>query len=186
MDQRLVNDIKKRMQRPIVMVGLMGCGKTRIGGGLAKALGIPFYDSDHEIELAAGMSVPKIFEKFGEDYFREGERRVLKRLLDQGLCVVATGGGAVMNEETAKVIWNHAVCIWLRADLETLVERTSRNKNRPLLQNGNPSEILEGLMDQRYPVYANADIVVDSQDGDIKTVINDAMEKLDAYLSQRL
>ncbi len=186
MDKELVADIKKRMQRPIVMVGLMGCGKTRIGTSLAKALSVPFYDSDHEIETAAGMTVPAIFEKFGEKYFRDGERRVLKRVLDQGLCVVATGGGAVMNEQTAKVIWERSVCIWLRADLKTLVARTSRTEKRPLLQNGDPAEILGRLMDQRYPVYANADIVVDSHQGDIKTVINDAMEKLDAFLSQRI
>ena len=186
MDKQLVADIKKRMKRPIVMVGLMGCGKTRIGTTLARALSVPFYDSDHEIEAAAGMAIPAIFEKFGEEYFRDGERRVLKRVLDQGLCVVATGGGAVMNEETAQIIWNRSVCVWLRAELDTLVERTAKSETRPLLQNGDPREILGRLMDIRYPVYANADIVADSDSGDVKSVINNIMEKLDAYLSQRI
>lgn len=183
-DEQLVIDIKKRMRRPIVMIGLMGAGKTRIGQALAQVLDVPFYDSDHEIEAAAGMKIPQIFEKFGEEYFRDGERRVLKRILDEGLCVLATGGGAVMNEQTAEIIWNRSVCIWLRADLDTLVERTSKTDTRPLLKQGDPREILGTLIDQRYPVYENADIVVDSREGDVKNVINEAMEKLDAYLSR--
>ena len=186
MDKQLVTDIKRRMRRPIVMIGLMGCGKTRIGSGLARALSVPFYDSDHEIESAAGMDIPTIFERFGEQYFREGERRVLKRLLDQGLSVVATGGGAVMNEETAQIIWNRSVCVWLRADLDTLVARTAKSEARPLLRQGNPRDILGRLMEERYPTYGNADIVVDTHDGDVNAVINNVMEQLDAYLCQRV
>lgn len=185
-DKQLVLEIKKRMRRPIVLIGLMGAGKTHVGQALAKALEVPFYDSDHEIEAAAGMKIPQIFEKFGEEYFRDGERRVLKRILDEGLCVLATGGGAVMNTETAEVIWNRSVCLWLRADLDTLVARTARTNTRPLLQQGDPREILGRLIDQRYPVYENADIVVDSREGDVNNVINEAMEKLDAYLSRHL
>lgn len=184
MDKKQMKEIKQRMRRPIVMIGLMGAGKTRIGMALAKALEIPFYDSDHEIEDAAGMDIPTIFERFGETYFRDGERRVLQRLLDQGLCVVATGGGAVMNAQTAEIIWTRSVCVWLRADLATLVKRTSRTDHRPLLKQGDPGEILGNLIEARYPTYEKADIVVDSFDGPVNELVDDVLEKLHAYLTK--
>ena len=153
------------LRRTVVLVGLMGAGKTTVGRRLAEALGAPFRDSDDEIAQAAGMDVPSIFATLGEAAFREGEQRVIRRLLDDPPHVLATGGGAFMNPETRAVVRARAVSVWLRADLETLVERTARKADRPLLRAGDPAEILARLMAQRHPTYAEADIVIDSEPG---------------------
>jgi shikimate kinase len=149
-------------ERSIVMVGLMGAGKSAIGKRLAARLGLPFVDTDHEIELAAGCSIPEIFARFGEQAFRDGERRVIARLLAGPRCVLATGGGAFMDAETRATVRARGLSVWLRADLDTLVRRTSRRTNRPLLNRGDPRKILGDLMTLRYPVYAEADVHVDS------------------------
>lgn len=149
----------------IVLVGLMGVGKTTVGRRLAKRLGLGFVDSDHEIEQAADMSVGEIFEKYGEDDFRSGERRVIARLLDGTPQVVATGGGAFVNEETRALIKQEGISIWLDADVNILVERTSRRDTRPLLKQGNPQEILSKLSKERAPFYAEADIKIVSGSG---------------------
>lgn len=146
--------------RIIVLVGLMGSGKSRVGMELAKLLKLPFIDSDKEIERAAGMSIPDIFERFGEAGFRDGEKKVFSRLLSKGDKVLASGGGAFINPDIRMAIKKKAVSVWLKAELETLVERTSRTDHRPLLRGVDKNEKLKQLMDVRYPLYAEADITV--------------------------
>jgi len=138
--------------RSIVLVGLMGAGKTSIGRRLAARLGLPFRDADSEIELAAGCSVPELFERFGEREFREGERRVIRRLLAGEPLVLATGGGAYMDAETRATIRRDAVAVWLRCKLPTLLRRTAGRSHRPLLNDGDPAEVLQRLMAARHPV----------------------------------
>jgi shikimate kinase len=151
------------LSRSLVLVGLMGAGKTSVGRRLAKALAAPFSDSDDEIVAAAGMSIPDIFALYGEPRFRELERRVVARLLDQPPMVLALGGGAFIDPETRRLVKQRAASVWLRADLDTLVARTARKKgSRPLLDQGDPRDILARLMSQRYPIYAEADYTVDT------------------------
>lgn len=162
MDDTLKN-IRKNLTKPVVLIGLMGAGKTKIGGLLAKALDIPFVDADHEIESEAGCTIAEIFEKQGEPAFRDLERQVLERLLSGDIKVIATGGGSVMNERTAAVVWAESLSVWLKADLDLLVERTARGgKKRPLLNAGDPRAILQDLMDLRYPVYARANMTIET------------------------
>ncbi|HZT89684.1 MAG TPA: shikimate kinase [Stellaceae bacterium] len=151
-------------QRTVVLVGLMGAGKTKIGRRLATRLDLPFYDSDCEIETAAGETIPEIFRNRGEAVFRDGERRVIARLLAQPTHVLATGGGAFMDAATRALIARRGVAVWLRADLDVLVARVSRRNNRPLLQE-DPRGALALLMERRYPIYAEADVTVDSGEG---------------------
>lgn len=181
---RAIALIHSRLKKPVVMVGLMGAGKTKIGGIMAKTLGLPFVDADAEIEAAAGMSVAEIFETQGEPAFRDLERRVIARLLSDEIKIVAPGGGAMMNEQTAELIRKSAISIWLRADIDVLVERTGRNTKRPLLRNGDPREILQGLMDKRYPVYQTADITVDSGPAGVEENAGKTLEALAAYLEK--
>lgn len=150
------------VDKNIVLVGLMGAGKSCVGRRIAQRLNIPFLDADAEVEAAAGCSIVDIFEQYGEDAFRDGERRVIARLLDGPPSVIATGGGAFVDEQTRTLIGEKGLSIWLRADLETLVARTSGRNHRPLLNNGNQRETLSALIDQRYPVYAEADLVIDT------------------------
>lgn len=159
-----MTDWNMPVDRSIVLVGLMGAGKTSIGRRLAARLALPFKDADAEIEEAAGATIPDIFDRLGEAAFRDGERRVIARLLGGPVHVLATGGGAFMDENTRALIKSRAIAVWLKADLETLVQRTGRSNHRPLLRSGDPREILSRLMEQRYPVYAQADIVVQSDD----------------------
>lgn len=151
--------------RTIVLVGLMGAGKTNIGRRLAARLNLPFFDSDCEIEAAAGETVEEIFRNRGEAVFRDGERRVIARLLAQPAHVLATGGGAFMDPVTRAEIARRGVSVWLRADIDTLLTRVARRSNRPLLKHGNPRAVLAELIERRYPIYAEADITVDSGDG---------------------
>ncbi|MGH6940108.1 MAG: shikimate kinase [Hypericibacter sp.] len=153
------------VDRPLVLVGLMGAGKSCIGRRLAQRLRLPFVDADREIEQAAGCSIPEIFSRHGEQAFRDGERRVILRLLESPPFVLATGGGAFMDPRTRAVIREKAISVWLRADLDLLVRRTGRRGDRPLLQVDDPRAKLAELMSTRYPIYAEADLTVDSQDG---------------------
>lgn len=148
--------------KSVVLVGLMGAGKTCIGKRLARKLGMEFVDADAEIEAAADRTVSEIFAEFGEQAFRDGERRVIARLLSEQPRVIATGGGAFMDAETRANAQRHGVSVWLKADLEVLVQRVSRRNNRPLLQGGDKRGKLEELMTQRYPTYAEADVTVDT------------------------
>ena len=161
----------------------MGAGKTCIGRRLAAALGLEFIDADAEIEAAAGCSIEDIFERHGEAAFRDGERRVIARLLDQPAHVLATGGGSFMDPDTRALIKRRGISLWLRADLPLLVKRTARRNNRPLLKRGDPREILDRLMKERYPIYAEADITVDSQDGPPELTVQRAHEAVEAFIA---
>ena len=154
-----------RIDCSIILVGLMGAGKSAIGRRLASRLGMSFVDADDEIERAAGCSISDIFELHGEAAFRDGERRVIARLLARPPHVLATGGGAFMDPETRATIRECGISVWLRADLDLLVSRVSRRNDRPLLAGGDPHAILRRLMDERHPIYAEADVVVESRDG---------------------
>lgn len=151
--------------RSIVLVGLMGAGKTKIGRRLAARLNLPFFDSDEEIEAAAGETIEEIFANRGEAVFRDGERRVIGRLLAGPVHVLATGGGAFMDPATRRIIAARGVSVWLRAGLDVLFARVSRRTNRPLLKTPDPRAVLAELIDRRYPIYAEADITIDSGEG---------------------
>ncbi len=164
--------------RTIVMVGMMGAGKSSIGRRLANRLGMQFADADTEIEQAANATIPEIFELHGEAYFRDGERRVIQRLLDGPPKVLATGGGAFIQPETRAAIGSRAISIWLKADRELLLARVKRRNNRPLLREGDPGEIIDRLIAERYPVYAEADIHIQSRDVAHDAVIDDILNAL--------
>ncbi len=169
--------------KTIVLVGLMGAGKTCIGSRLAERLGLAFVDADTEIEMAAGCSISDIFEVYGEDAFRDGERRVIVRLLGSPVHVLATGGGAFIDADTRSRMKRQAISIWLRADLDLLVSRVGRRGNRPLLAGGNRREVLEALIAERYPIYAEADIVVDSGRESPDVTVDRVIEAVRAYLA---
>ncbi|MBY0612353.1 MAG: shikimate kinase [Beijerinckiaceae bacterium] len=168
--------------RPIVLIGLMGAGKSSVGKRLAARLGIPFSDADTEIELAAKMSIKEIFESHGEAYFRDGERRVVARMLKEGCRVLATGGGAFMNEMTREAIANVGISVWLNAELDVLMRRVRRRGDRPLLQGADPEGTMRRLMDVRYPTYAEADITVTSGETSHEDVLEDVILALENYL----
>jgi shikimate kinase len=167
-------------ERSLVLIGLMGAGKSAIGRRLAKRLDLPFVDADKEIEAAAGKTINEIFADHGEDYFRDGEGRVIARLLDDGPVVLATGGGAYMNDSTRAEIARKGVSVWLKADLEILLERVSRRDTRPLLRQGDPREIMQGLIEARYPVYAGADITIESRDVPHEVIVEEIIEAVAA------
>ena len=167
-------------RRTIVLVGLMGAGKSKIGRRLAARLNLSFFDSDHEIEAAAGESIEEIFANWGERVFRDGERRVIARLLAQPVHVLATGGGAFMDPLTRQLIGQRGVSVWLRANLDVLVSRVSRRNNRPLLKSGDAGTILAQLIEQRHPVYAQADVIVDSGEGSPEATVSRAIAALAA------
>ena len=148
--------------KSVAIIGMPGAGKSSVGRKLAARLAMPFFDADQEIEAAAGMTIEQLFERFGEAEFRKGERRVIARLLEQPMHVLATGGGAFMDPETRALIRARAVSVWLRADMQTLIERTGRRFDRPLLKEGDRRDVLQRLLDERGPIYAEADIVLDS------------------------
>ncbi|MBW8908154.1 shikimate kinase [Mesorhizobium sp. RCC_202] len=162
--------LEKLGSRSLVFVGLMGAGKTAIGRKVATMLSLPFTDSDQEIESVSRMTIPELFERYGEPEFRALEQRVILRLLENGPQVLSTGGGAFMNAQTREAISAHGISVWLKADLDLLMERVSKKPNRPLLKNSDPREVLEKLMVERYPVYATADLTVPTRD-DRKEII---------------
>lgn len=170
--------------RTLVMIGMMGAGKSSIGRRLANRLGVPFVDADTEIELAANASISEIFDRHGEAYFRDGERRVIQRLLHDGPKVVATGGGAFIQPETRAAIQANAISIWLKADRDLLLSRVKRRNNRPLLRDGDPAEIIDRLIAERYPIYAEAAIHIQSRDIAHEMVIDDILAALDDYLGR--
>ena len=179
-----IEAIARRIDRPVVLVGMMGVGKTSVGKRLAAILRCPFIDADEEIESAARMSIPEIFEAYGEDYFRDGERRVIARLLDNKATrkVIATGGGAFCNAETRALILERAIAVWLDSDIDTLVERTARKDNRPLLQQGNPREVLHRLREERRPAYSQAPIHVTSEEGPHARTVNKVLSEIAKWL----
>ncbi len=171
---------RPQVDRSIVLVGLMGAGKSAIGRRLANRLAMPFIDADSEIERAAGCSIKDIFELHGEAAFRDGERRVIARLLARPPHVLATGGGAFMDSGTRDAIRASGISVWLRADIELLVSRVSRRNDRPLLAGGEPRAILQKLMEERHPIYAEADIVVESMDGPHEQTVQAVLDALTA------
>lgn len=168
--------------RSIVLVGMMGAGKTSVGRRLALRLQLPFVDADHAIEEAANQTIPEIFAEHGEAYFRDGERRVIARLLRERVQVIATGGGAFMSEETRQAIVASGVSIWLKAEADVLFERVKRRSNRPLLQTEDPEGTLRRLVEVRYPVYALADITIHSREVPHDTMVEEILVALDAWL----
>jgi shikimate kinase len=173
--------------RVLVLVGMMGAGKSSIGRRLAEALTLPFMDADTEIERAAGQTIPEIFAEHGEPYFRDGERRVIARLLTEGPQVLATGGGATMSVETRAAIAERGISIWLKADLDVLMSRVRKRNNRPMIKNGDPEGTMRRLMEERYPVYALSDITVVSRDVAHEVIVNEIVAALrpDAAIWQR-
>jgi shikimate kinase len=165
-------------RRSIVLVGMMGAGKSSVGRRLAARLGIPFVDADIEIEKAAGMTITEIFAAHGEPYFRAGETRVIARLLEGAPQVLATGGGAFMNADTRATIRVKGISVWLRATLEVLSRRIKRRSDRPLLTNADPVDTLRRLMDERYPIYAEADLTVESRDVPHEAIVDEIIEGL--------
>jgi shikimate kinase len=170
--------------RPLVLVGLMGAGKSCVGRKLAARIGRPFVDADAEIEAAAGCTINEIFERLGEPAFREGERRVMARLLDGPPSVIAAGGGAFIENETRALIAAKGISIWLRADLDLLVKRTAGRTHRPILNAGDPREVLRTLIDKRYPVYADADMTVDTLDQPADATVDQVIAALHSYAAE--
>jgi shikimate kinase len=168
--------------RPLVLVGMMGAGKTTVGRRLAQRLGRRFIDSDDEIEKAANMSIEEIFASHGEGEFRSGEARVIARILREHDIVLATGGGAFVNAETRDLVKSSAISIWLKADFEVLFQRVSRRSNRPLLKTADPRQSLKTLIEARYPIYAEADITVTSREVPQDVVAADVVSSVTAYL----
>lgn len=169
--------------RPVVLVGMMGSGKSTIGRRLGARLHMPFLDADHEIEVAhAGLTVSEIFAQHGEPYFRDGEARVIARLLEGGPCVVATGGGAFMREGTRNRIHDKAVSIWLRADGDVILKRVKRRADRPLLQTADPAATIERLIVERSPFYQLADLAVASRDVPHEKIVDECLDALAAHL----
>jgi shikimate kinase len=167
--------------RSIVLVGMMGAGKSSIGRRLAGELGLPFVDADTEIEAAAGMTIPEIFETHGEPYFRSGEARVIARLLESSPQVLASGGGAFINPQTRALIRSRGVSVWLKADLDVLLRRIRRRSDRPLLKTDDPERALQRLIDERYPIYAEADVTIYSRDVSHETIVADIVAALAAW-----
>lgn len=177
--------VAARLDRTLVLVGLMGAGKSCVGRRLAQRLGLPFVDADTEFEAAADCTISEYFARFGEPAFREGERKVIARLLDGPPVVLATGGGAFCQPETRARIKDSGLSVWLRADLDLLVKRTAGRDHRPLLKTGDPREILRGLMHARYPLYAEADVVVDSTDDVPEATVARVLDALAYHLEPR-
>jgi len=170
--------------RTIALVGLMGVGKSSVGRRLANALELPFRDADAEVEAAAGRSISDIFGELGEAAFREGERRVIARLLDQPPHVLATGGGAFMNDQTRELIKSRAISVWLKADLEVLARRVGRKDTRPLLTGKDPLEVLQAQAAARYPVYEQADVIVETGDAAHHVTVDQVIKALSAHLGE--
>jgi len=182
-DEQDVDRIHAHLRgRNIVLIGMMGAGKTSVGRRLATALDLPFVDADAEIEQAANLTVAEIFSAYGEDHFRQGERKVIARLLAGGPKVIATGGGAFMNDETRAEIGRHAISIWLKATLPLLMERVQRKANRPLLSEADPEAVMKRLLAVREPVYATADIIVASRDTPHAIIVGNALKALEDFL----
>ncbi len=179
LDAKRADQVKQVLgRRSLVLVGLMGCGKSAIGRRLANKLGLPFVDADEEIETAARQSITEIFAEHGEAFFRERERMVIERLLKDGPQVLATGGGAFMNEQTREAIVGSGISVWLRAELAVLLQRVSKRDTRPLLRTDDPEAVMRRLMEERYPVYATADIMVESRDVPHDVIVGEIIDAL--------
>lgn len=175
--------IRERLgHKSIVLIGLMGAGKSTVGKKLAALVELPFFDADHEIEKVSTMTIPELFEAYGEAEFRDLERRVIARMLEDGPIVLATGGGAYMNDQTRRAIASEGVSLWLKAELDVLMQRVARKQNRPLLKNDNPRGVMERLMTERYPIYARADLTINSREEKKEIIALEAMQAIAEYL----
>ena len=181
-DRQLAEIRQSLGQNSLVLIGLMGAGKSAVGRRLAASLNLPFTDADSEIESAAGQSIAEIFANHGEAYFRTGERKVIARLLENGPQVLATGGGAFMDPETRAAVKEYGISIWLKASLRVLMKRVGRRDNRPLLQVDNPETVMKKLVAERNPVYAEADITVESKDAPHEVMVGSIIDALTARL----
>lgn len=185
----MINKIKtmiKKTDKIILLVGLMGSGKTSVGKRLAKKLNLPFVDGDQEIEKAAGLSLVDVLKCFGEEEYRAGEKRVMKRLLQGDPCVLASGGGSFVAEQTRQLAKNHAITIWLKADVDVLYNRTAGRKHRPFLE-GNDSHLknkLEKYISEEYPYYSEADIIVETREEQVDNTVNRVIAAIDGFLNQ--
>jgi shikimate kinase len=178
-------ELRERVgKRSIVFVGLMGAGKTAIGRKVAQALGLGFVDSDHEIETVSRMTIPDLFERYGEPEFRALEERVVTRLVKDGPQVVSTGGGAFMNAHTREAIARDGISVWLKADIDTLMARVTKKPNRPLLKAPDPRAVMEKLISERYPVYGCADIIVTTRDTRREEIMAEVIESLSVWLER--
>jgi shikimate kinase len=181
----IFQDRPYKLPKHVVLVGIMGAGKTSVGKLLANRLGLPFIDSDHEVEQASGCKIADFFDIYGEASYRDGESKVIQRLLELPLPhVISTGGGAYLHPETREVIKDHAISIWIRAQLETLLKRVARRNDRPLLNKGNQREILAKIMQDRYSTYQEANITVDSESDSAKTTVNQVILNLCQFLDE--
>lgn len=180
----MITTLHRPLPRTLVLVGLMGAGKTAVGKRAAARLGLGFVDADHEIETAAGCTIPDIFERYGEPAFRDLERRVIARLMHDPVQVLSTGGGAFMDPQTRAVVAEHGLSVWLKAELSVLAARTAKRSNRPLLRGGDPKELLARLIEQRHPVYALADLTVESRDGPVEETVDRVLAAIDAHLAE--
>jgi shikimate kinase len=180
-----VQNLRGRLKRPIVLVGLMGAGKSTVGRRLARRLGLPFVDSDTAIEDASGLSAAEVYERFGERDFRDGERRLVTRLIDGEVRVIATGGGAFIDPRTRRFLNDNAITVWLDAPVDVLAERTARRDTRPLLRNDDPHGTLQRLDDERRPSYAEAHIRVPTGSGAHGDVVDSIIAALNAQLDER-
>jgi len=178
-----VADIVERVDRPVVLVGLMGAGKSTVGRRLAAVMGRDFIDADDAIEDAAQRKISEIFEEFGEAYFRDGERRVIGRLMEEKHGVIATGGGAFVDPQTRALILEQGIAVWIDCDIDTLVERTSRRNTRPLLKTGDPREILTRLLNERGPLYGEAPVRVESNEGPHADTAQAILRGIDDFLA---
>ncbi|MBA8900259.1 MULTISPECIES: shikimate kinase [unclassified Phyllobacterium] len=182
----LARSIRERLgHRSIVLVGLMGAGKSTVGKKLASLVELPFFDADNEIEKVSTMTIPELFEAYGEAEFRDLERRVIARMLEDGPIVLATGGGAYMNEQTRGTIAAEGISIWLNAELDVLMNRVVRKQNRPLLKNDNPRAVMERLMSERYPIYAQADLTIHSREEKKEIIAFEAMQAVAQHLDDK-
>ncbi|MGO4721917.1 MULTISPECIES: shikimate kinase [unclassified Inquilinus] len=179
----MITALHRPLPRTLVLVGLMGAGKTAVGKRVAARLGLGFTDADHAIEEAAGCSIPDIFERYGEPAFRDLERRVIARLMHEPVQVLSTGGGAFMDAQTRATVAERGLSLWLKAELEVLTARTAKRHNRPLLRQGDPKAVLAGLMERRHPIYALADLTVDSRDGPVEETVERVLAAIDARLA---
>ena len=179
----LASEMRDKLgERTIVFVGLMGAGKTAIGRQVAQILDLPFADSDHEIEAVSKMTVPELFERYGEPEFRALEQRVIERLMKGGPRIVSTGGGAFMNAQTRQVIRDHGLAVWLKADLDLLMERVSKRQNRPLLKDPDPRGVMLRLMEERYPIYAQAHLTFETRDAKREIITEETLQAIARYL----
>jgi shikimate kinase len=180
-----VQKLHGRLNRPIVLVGLMGAGKSTVGRRLARRLGLPFVDSDTAIEDASGLSAAEVFERYGEHDYRDGERRIVSRLIDGEVRVIATGGGAYIDPDTRALLNNNAITVWLDAPVDVLAERTARRDTRPLLRNQDPRGTLQRLDEERRPTYGEAHIRVTTGTGAHNDVVDSIIDELNTWLDRR-